>query len=105
VALAQLIITAVDMEGRIKSEVARNYGVSRYWVEQLVSRYQREGLSAFQLQSRRPGTIRRDTRVADPAVGDLVRGSKAVERRGCCCTFVLYSVPTSWLDGLQSLPD
>jgi hypothetical protein len=23
------------------------------------------------------------------------------ERRGCCCTFVLYSVPTGWLDGLQ----
>jgi transposase-like protein len=49
-----LIITAVVVEGRSKSEVARDYGVSRYWVQQLVSRYQREGPSAFQPRSRRP---------------------------------------------------
>jgi hypothetical protein len=36
-----------------QSEVARDYGVSRYWVQQLVSRYQREGPSAFQPRSRR----------------------------------------------------
>ena len=53
-ARAQLIITAVVVEGRSKSEVARDYGVSRYWVQQLVSRYQREGPSAFQPRSRRP---------------------------------------------------
>ena len=35
-ARAQLIITAVDVEGQSKSEVARDYGVSRYWVQQLV---------------------------------------------------------------------
>jgi transposase InsO family protein len=52
--MAQLIITAVTLEGRTKSEVARDYGVSRYWVQQLVSRYQREGPAAFQPQSRRP---------------------------------------------------
>jgi transposase len=51
---AQLIITAVVSEGRSKSEVARDYGVSRYWVQQLVSRYQREGPAAFQPRSRRP---------------------------------------------------
>jgi transposase InsO family protein len=52
--MAQLIITAVTLEGRTKSEVARDYGVSRYWVQQLVSRYQREGPAAFQPRSRRP---------------------------------------------------
>jgi transposase-like protein len=52
--MAQLIITAVTVEGRSKSEVARDYGVSRYWVQQLVSRYQREGPAAFQPRSRRP---------------------------------------------------
>jgi transposase-like protein len=41
--MAQLIITAVTVEGRTKSEVARDYGVSRYWVQQLVQRYEREG--------------------------------------------------------------
>lgn len=52
--MAQLIITAVTLEGRTKSEVARDYGVSRYWVQQLVQRYQREGPAAFQPRSRRP---------------------------------------------------
>jgi transposase InsO family protein len=52
--MAQLIITAVTAEGRTKSEVARDYGVSRYWVQQLVQRYQREGPIAFQPRSRRP---------------------------------------------------
>jgi Homeodomain-like domain len=51
VARAQLIITAVVVEGRSKTEVARDYGVSRYWVQQLVSRYQREGPAAFQPRS------------------------------------------------------
>ncbi len=52
--MAQLIITAVAVEGRSKSEVARDYGVSRYWVQQLVQRYRREGPVAFQPRSRRP---------------------------------------------------
>jgi transposase len=47
-AMAQLIITAVFVEGRTKSEVARDYGVSRYWVQQLVQRYEREGPIALQ---------------------------------------------------------
>ena len=45
--MAQLIIAAVIVEGRAKSEVARDYGVSRYWVQQLVQRYQRDGPIAF----------------------------------------------------------
>jgi transposase InsO family protein len=52
--MAQLIITAVTVEGRAKSEVARDYRVSRYWVQQLVQRYEWEGPIAFQPRSRRP---------------------------------------------------
>ena len=51
---AQLIIAAVVVEGRSKSEVARDYDVSRFWVQQLVARYQREGPAAYQPRSRRP---------------------------------------------------
>jgi transposase InsO family protein len=51
---ARLIITAVVVEGRSKSEVARDYDVSRYWVHQLVRRYRAEGEAAFQPRSRRP---------------------------------------------------
>jgi transposase len=36
---AQLVIAAVMLEGRSKSEVARDYDVSRFWVQQLVKRY------------------------------------------------------------------
>ena len=39
--MARLVITAVVVEGRTKSEVARDYDVSRYWVQQLVQRYPR----------------------------------------------------------------
>lgn len=43
----QLIITAVVLEGRSKSEVARDYEVSRTWVQQLCKRYRTEGAAAF----------------------------------------------------------
>jgi len=51
---ARLIITAVVVEGRSKSQVARDYEVSRYWVQQLVQRFAVEGESAFTPRSRRP---------------------------------------------------
>lgn len=51
---AELLITAVVVEGRSKSEVAREYGVSRYWVQTLVKRFETEGVAAYQPRSRRP---------------------------------------------------
>ena len=54
--MAQVVITAVLVEGRSKSEVARDYGVSRLWVRTLVNRYLAEGETAFEPQSRRPRT-------------------------------------------------
>lgn len=51
---AQLVITAVVLEGRSKSDVARDYDVSRTWVQQLCKRYQSEGAAAFEPRSRRP---------------------------------------------------
>jgi transposase InsO family protein len=52
--LAELVIVSVVVEGRSKSEVARDYKVSRYWVQQLVRRYELEGEAAFVPRSRRP---------------------------------------------------
>jgi transposase len=52
--MARLVITAVVVEGRSKSEVARTYGLSRRWVQMLVARYAREGERAFEARSRRP---------------------------------------------------
>lgn len=54
--LAELVIVSVVVEGRSKSEVARDYKISRYWVQQLVRRYEREGEAAFTPRSRRPLT-------------------------------------------------
>ena len=52
--MAQLIVTAVLVEGRSKSEVARAYGVSRRWVITLVQRYVAEGDAGLEPRSRRP---------------------------------------------------
>src|SRR3990167_1158646 len=53
---ARLVITAVVVEGRSPSEVARSYGVARSWVYELVARYREEGDTAFEPRSRRPKT-------------------------------------------------
>jgi transposase len=49
-----LVVTAVLVEGRNKSEVAREYGVSRRWVITLVQRYLAEGDAGLQPHPRRP---------------------------------------------------
>jgi len=41
--LARLVVTAVRVEGRSKSAVAREYQVSRRWVHELVRRFETEG--------------------------------------------------------------
>ena len=52
--LSRLLIIAVVVERRTKSEAARDYGVSRYWVQTLVKRFHAEGEAAFEPRSRRP---------------------------------------------------
>jgi transposase InsO family protein len=54
--LARVLIMSVVVEGRSKSEVARDYGVSRQWVQTLVRRYRLDGEVAFEARSRRPHT-------------------------------------------------
>ena len=51
-----MVITAVVVEGRSQSEVARAYGVSQSWISRLVARYRAEGEAAFEPRSRRPHT-------------------------------------------------
>jgi transposase InsO family protein len=67
--MARVVITAVVVEGRSKSAVARDYGVSRRWVQTLVARYLAEGESAFEPRSRRPhSSPRRTSQAAEDAV-------------------------------------
>ena len=51
---ARLVITAVLIEKRPVSEVARSYGVARSWIYTLLARYRDEGEAAFEPRSRRP---------------------------------------------------
>ncbi len=53
---ARLVITAVLVEGRSQSQVARDYGVSQSWISRLIKRYTLEGDAAFEPRSRRPHT-------------------------------------------------
>ena len=77
---AQLVITAVVLEGRSKSEVARDYEVSRWWVQQLVKRYQTEGATAFEAHSRRPHHNPRA--VGAELEGNIVRLRKTLDKQG-----------------------
>jgi transposase InsO family protein len=78
--LARLVITAVVVEGRSHSGVARDYGISRVWVQKLVHRYQREGPAAFEPRSRRPHS---NPRAVDLEVEDqIVRLRKTLTRKG-----------------------
>jgi transposase InsO family protein len=59
--LARLVVTAVRVDGRSKSEVARDYRVSRRWVQELVKRFDAEGEAGLVPRSRRPHTSPRRT--------------------------------------------
>jgi hypothetical protein len=54
VSMARLVVTAVVGEGRSKSEGARDYGVSRRWVQILVQRFVADGEAGLEPRSRRP---------------------------------------------------
>jgi transposase InsO family protein len=77
---AQLVITAVVLEGRSKSEVARDYDVSRQWVQQLCKRYEAEGEAAFIPRSRRPRHS--PQAVTAQAEDRIVRLRKTLTKRG-----------------------
>ncbi|WP_328357017.1 IS481 family transposase [Mycobacterium sp. NBC_00419] len=67
---ARLVITAVLVEGRSQSQVARDYGVSQGWVSRLLKRYAAEGEAAFQPRSRRPHTS--PTRLPQTTIDPIV---------------------------------
>lgn len=68
--LARLVVTAVKVEGRSKAAVARDYGVSRRWVHELVRRFEAEGEAGLEPRSRRPraSPSRIPTRIEDEIV-------------------------------------
>jgi transposase InsO family protein len=78
--LARLVITAVVVERRSQSAVARDYGCSRYWFHQLVNRFVAEGERAFEPRSRRPHSNPRS--VSLDVEDQIVRLRKTLSKRG-----------------------
>src|SRR5712691_10691354 len=61
--LARLVVAAVKEQGRTKSDVARDYRVSRRWVQTICKRYEAEGDAGLEPRSRRPGASPHQTPV------------------------------------------
>jgi transposase InsO family protein len=78
--MARLVITAVVVEGRSKGGVARDYGVSRRWVQKLTARYAAEGEAAFEPRSRRPRASPQRTPTA--VENEIVALRKTLEGQG-----------------------
>lgn len=78
--MAQLVVTAVLVEGRSKSEVARQYGVSRRWVITLVQRYLADGDAGLEPRSRRPASSPR--RTSADVEDEIVAIRKELDRDG-----------------------
>jgi transposase InsO family protein len=78
--MAELVVAAVVFEGRSKSAVARDYGISRRWVITLVQRYLDEGDAGLAPRSRRPHCSPNQT----PAVIDneIIAIRKRLDRAG-----------------------
>jgi transposase len=78
--LPRLVITAVTVEHRSKSAVAPDYGISRFWVQTLVKRFEAEGKAAFEPHSRRPHSNPRT--ISLEVEEEIVRLRKTLTRKG-----------------------
>jgi transposase InsO family protein len=77
---ARLVVTAVTVEKRPVSEVARTYGVARSWVYTLLARYRAEGEAACEPRSRRPKTS--PDAIGEATVGLIIELRKDLAGRG-----------------------
>ena len=77
---ARLVITAVTVEKRPVSEVARSYGVARSWIYALLARYRAEGEAAFEPRSRRPKNS--PASISQAAVELIIRLRKELAGQG-----------------------
>lgn len=78
--MPQLVVTAVLVQGRSKSEVAREYGISRRWVVTLVQRYLAEGDQGLQPRSRRP--LSSPQRTSAQLEDEIIAIRKELDRHG-----------------------
>lgn len=77
---ARVIVAAVVIEGRSKASVARDYGVARSWVCELVKRFEAEGEAALEPRSRRPHSS--PGRTPDDVEDAIIRWRKHLAEQG-----------------------
>ena len=95
--LARLVITAVYVEGRNKSEVAHEHRVSRRWVQKITARYEAEGEAAFEPRSRRPRSNPR--RVSRELEDQIVALRKTLAEEGLDAGAATIAVHLTRLNG------
>src|SRR5438093_4429568 len=78
--LARLVVAAVRTEGRTKSEVARDYRVSRQWVHELIKRFDAQGEGGLEPRSRRPN--RSPHRTSTELEDEIIELRKALAEQG-----------------------
>jgi len=78
--VARLVVTAVKELGQTKAGVARDYGVSRRWVHELIKRFDAEGEAGLEPRSRRP--LRSPRQIAPELEEEIVRLRKDLADKG-----------------------
>jgi transposase InsO family protein len=79
-ALADYLVAAVLIEGRPVADVARDHGVSRSWLYELLARYREHGDDGLRPRSRRPR--RSPTRTSTALEDEIVRWRKRLTDQG-----------------------
>jgi transposase InsO family protein len=78
--MASYLVTAVLMEGQSVRQVARDHGVSKTWLYELLARYEAEGEAGLVPRSKRPK--RSPTRIAHRYEDEIVRLRKELAGSG-----------------------
>jgi transposase InsO family protein len=78
--MATYLVTAVLTEGRPVREVARDHGVSKTWVYELVARYKENGEAGLVARSKRPRSS--PTKISGYFEDEIVRVRKELVDRG-----------------------
>jgi transposase InsO family protein len=78
--MAAYLVTAVLVEGQPVRKVARDHGVSKTWVYELLARYRAQGEAGLVPRSKRP--LHSPTKIADRFEDEIVRIRKELTERG-----------------------
>jgi transposase InsO family protein len=78
--LGRLVVAGVRVEGRTKAEVAREYGLSRQWVHEMIKRFDAEVEAGLEPRSRRPHRSPRHTTAA--VEDEVLEVRKTLEEQG-----------------------